>query len=119
MALLGCNRIICKDCIDKKDLFSNVTNSMCSINVNELMSFQIVQTVNLEDDVIIIVSTDGIADDLIPEKKLTLPNYFLDVIREGGSDTLQEELEEWISDWETENHSDDKTICYLAVTEEV
>ena len=119
MALLGCNRIICKDCIDKKDLFSNVTNSMCSINVNELMSFQIVQTVNLEDDVIMIVSTDGIADDLIPEKKLTLPDYFLDVIREGSSDALQEELEEWISDWETENHSDDKTICYLAVTEEV
>lgn len=81
MALLGCNRIICKDCIDKKDLFSNVTNSMCSINVNELMSFQIIQTVNLEDDVIMIVSTDGISDDLIPEKKLTLPDYFLEVIR--------------------------------------
>ena len=41
------------------------------------------------------------------------------MIREGSSDALQEELEEWISDWETENHSDDKTICYLAVTEEV
>ena len=34
----------------------------------------------------------------------------------GGGDALQCELEEWIGDWETESHSDDKTLCYLSIT---
>ena len=49
---------------------------------------------------------------------LTLPallDYFQEVLRNGGINKLQTELEEWISDWETENHSDDKTLCYLAI----
>lgn len=116
MALLKCNEHICKDCIDKADLFSNVTNSMCSINVSELMSFEIIQEVDLDKEFIVILSTDGISDDLIPEKKLTLPGYFLEVLNQNGGDALQCELEEWIGDWETESHSDDKTLCYLSIT---
>ena len=65
-----------------------------------------------------ILSTDGIADDLIPEKKLTLPSYFEKVINAEGLDALQNELQEWIEDWETESHSDDKTLCYLVIEKE-
>ena len=116
MALLSYDKLVCKDHIDEKNLFSNVTNSMCSIDAMELFDFEIIPTDAYENQAIVILATDGIADDLIPEKKLTLPEYFQKVLRESGTNNLQEELEEWISDWATENHSDDKTLCYLAIT---
>lgn len=115
MALLSYDQLVCKDHIDEKNLFSNVTNSMCSMNVMELMDFEIIPADFFKDKAIVILATDGIADDLIPEKKLTLLDYFQEVLRNGGINKLQTELEEWISDWETENHSDDKTLCYLAI----
>ena len=115
MALLSYDELVCKDHIDEKNLFSNVTNSMCSLDVMELLDFEIIPADFYSDQAIVILATDGIADDLIPEKKLTLPDYFQGVLRENGIKKLQEELEEWISDWATENHSDDKTLCYLAI----
>lgn len=118
MALVKYDDLVCKDYIDDKNLFSNVTNSMCSINIQELLNFEIIQNEDYKEDAIIILATDGIADDLIPEKKLTLPAYFEEVITESNVETLQDELEEWIADWETESHSDDKTLCYLMVKKE-
>ena len=115
MVLVDYDDIICKDCIDDEDLFSNVTNSMCSLNVNELLSFEIIPADSYKDHAVIIISTDGIADDLIPEKKLTLTDYFKETIDKDGADALQDELQDWISNWETESHSDDKTLCYLAI----
>lgn len=115
MALLSYDKLVCKDHIDEKNLFSNVTNSMCSMDVMELLDFEIIPADFYENQAIVILATDGIADDLIPEKKLTLLEYFQKVLSEDGIKNLQEELEEWISDWATENHSDDKTLCYLAI----
>lgn len=115
MALLSYDKLVCKDHIDEKNLFSNVTNSMCSMDVMELLDFEIIPADSYTDQAVVILATDGIADDLIPEKKLTLPEYFQEVLGESGIKNLQDELEEWISDWATENHSDDKTLCYLAI----
>lgn len=118
MALVSYDDLVCKDHIDVKNLFSNVTNSMCSLSVNELLDFEIIPETSYKKKAIMILSTDGITDDLIPEKKLTLPDYFQKVLNEKGIDALQDELKEWIEDWETESHSDDKTICYLAIEKE-
>jgi serine/threonine protein phosphatase PrpC len=118
MALVSYDDIVSKDHIDEKNLFSNVTNSMCSLNVNELLSYEIVMNFSYRNRAVFILSTDGIADDLIPEKKLTLPDYFAEVISEKGIDSLQTELKEWVEDWETDGHSDDKTICYLVIEKE-
>lgn len=115
MALLSYDKLVCKDHIDEKKFFSNITNSMCSMDAKELLDFEIVPTDSYENQAIVILATDGISDDLIPEKKLTLPEYFQEVLNESGIKNLQDELGEWISDWETENHSDDKTLCYLAI----
>ena len=115
MVLVDYDDLVCKDCIDDGNLFSNVTNSMCSLNVNELLNFEIISIDSYKDHAVIIISTDGIADDLIPEKKLTLPGYFRETIDKNGLDALQDELQDWISNWETESHSDDKTLCYLAI----
>lgn len=118
MALISVDDQICKDTIDSRNLFSNVTNSMCSLDVNELLEYEIVKAEEFNEKIVMILATDGIADDLIPEKKLTLPNYFGEVIQENGVDTLQKKLKEWIEDWETESHSDDKTLCYLVIEKE-
>lgn len=118
MALISYDELVCKDNIDDKNLFSNVTNSMCSLNVLELLDFEVIPESSYSDKAIVILSTDGIADDLIPEKKLTLPAYFQEVLEKQGIEALQDELKEWIEDWETESHSDDKTICYLAIEKE-
>lgn len=118
MILVDYDDLVCKDYIDEGNLFSNVTNSMCSLSVNELLGFEIISTDSYKEHASIIISTDGIADDLIPEKKLTLPGYFRETIDKNGLDNLQSELQDWISDWETESHSDDKTLCYLAIEKE-
>ena len=118
MALISFDDKICKDTIDTKNLFSNVTNSMCSLNANELLEYEVIKDSDFNEKAVMILSTDGIADDLIPEKKLTLPSYFEKVINAEGLDALQNELQEWIEDWETESHSDDKTLCYLVIEKE-
>lgn len=118
MVLVDYDDLVCRDYINTGNLFSNVTNSMCSLNVNELLSFKIISFASYKDHAVVIISTDGIADDLIPEKKLTLPGYFRETIDKNGLDALQDELQDWISNWETESHSDDKTLCYLAIERE-
>lgn len=118
MSLVSYDDLICKDLIDAKNLFSNVTNSMCSINAGELVVFDVITAEEYAKKLITILSTDGISDDLIPEKKLTLPAYFQEIISTKGENVLQDELIEWIEDWETEGHSDDKTLCYLSVEKE-
>ncbi len=118
MALIGGDELACRDYIDEKDMFCNVTHSMCSINVKELLDFEVLPETVYNGGAIMILATDGISEDLIPEKKLTLTAYFREVLSEKGIDGLQEELREWIENWETENHCDDKTICYLAVEKE-
>lgn len=118
MAIISYDNIICKDNINAQNLFSNVTNSMCSFNVMELLDFEVIMQDAYSERAMMILSTDGIADDLIPDKKLTLPEYFREVLSIQGIEVLQQELKDWIEDWDTENHSDDKTICYLSIEKE-
>lgn len=119
MVLMAYDDLVCKDFVDAMDLFSNVTNSMCSINVSELMTGEVVDKSEYNCGMQIIISTDGISDDLIPEKKLTLPAYFRTAIYEDGFENLQKEIVDWIQDWETDGHSDDKSLCYMIIEKEV
>lgn len=118
MALISFDNKMCKDIIDSRKLFSNVTNSMCSLDIDDLLEYEIIKDSEFNEKAVIILATDGVSDDLIPEKKLTLPAYFEEVIQDNGVDALQNELQEWIEDWETEGHSDDKTLCYLMIEKE-
>ena len=119
MVLLSYDDLVCKDYIDNTGSFSNVTNSMCSNDVWELMTGEIIENSGYNTEMQIIISTDGIADDLIPEKKLTLTEYFKSLIHENGVESLQTEIIDWIQDWRTEGHSDDKSLCYMIIEKEV
>lgn len=118
MILVDYDDLVCKDYIDDGNLFSNVTNSMCSPYVDELLGFEVIPADSYKEYATVIISTDGISDDLIPEKKLTLPGYFREAIDKNGLDDLQKELRDWISDWETQSHSDDRTLCYIVIEKE-
>lgn len=107
------------DLVEAGDLFSNVTNSMCSLDVRNLIGGQTFRMAANASFSAVILSSDGIADDIIPEKKLTLPEYFYSVISEKGINALQTEIEEWLDDWQTEGHSDDKTIAYMIIEREI
>jgi len=106
------------DVIDASDLFSNVTNSMCTLDVRDKIGGYTFKFSSDKAYAAIILSSDGIADDLIPEKKLTLPEYFYSTINDSGVAALQSEIEEWLTDWQTEGHSDDKTIAYMIIEKE-
>ena len=106
----------CGDYVSKGNFFSNVTNSMCSENIDELFSTEVIEKSG--DDLGIIIATDGIADDILSEKKVELPAYFRDIIQSQNQMALNAEIEDWLENWETEGHCDDKTICYLIASGE-
>ena len=59
---------------------------------------------------------------MAPKAKVTkemVADASFQVIRENGHENLQIEIEEWIQDWETDGHSDDKSICYMIIEKEV
>ena len=115
MALVSYDKFPCKDYISTHKGFSNITESICSVGSMEEVSHEIITSDSIKNRAIVIISTDGISDDLIPEKMNTLPAYFMEAIRANGIASFHLELEDWISDWQTENHSDDKTLCYLMI----
>lgn len=115
MALVSYDNLVCKDQINNKDLFSNVTNSMCSNDAESLLDFEVIPGNRVKNNAEVILATDGVSDDIFPDKKLTLPGYFYDVLITQGIEAMQSELVEWLENWETESHSDDKTICYLVL----
>ncbi len=115
MLLVRSGEILAKDYIDSEKFFSNITNSMCSIDVYEQMNFEVLSKELTDGDSMVIMATDGIADDLVPEKKLSLLDYFQETIKTSGVENLHKELVEWIDEWDTDGHSDDKTIAYMLV----
>lgn len=115
MALIRFDETICRDCINKKNWFSNVTDSICSSDAEKLMKFEIIPADYYLKKGIVILTTDGISDDLVPDKKLSIPAYFQNVISKDGINQLQMELIDWIGDWQTDGYSDDRTLCYMAI----
>ncbi len=119
MAVIAIDGEMPTDVIESRDLFSNVTNSMCTLDVRNIIGGHTFKVASDKAYVAVILSSDGISDNLIPEKKLTLPTYFYDSIEEHGINALQTEIEEWLTDWQTEGHSDDKTIAYMILEKEL
>ena len=59
--------------------------------------------------------TDGISDDLNEKSKQELPKYLNSKLKEVGIEQLQSELIDWILNWKTQGHTDDRTICMLNI----
>lgn len=63
----------------------------------------------------IIITTDGIADDLKPEHRRMLTELLTNEVHLNGPENAASTIEEWVRDWPTHGHSDDRTLAFLTV----
>ncbi|MBD7970423.1 protein phosphatase 2C domain-containing protein [Paenibacillus gallinarum] len=101
---------------EKKNFFSNQTYSLASEHAIDFFdSSYTTAQFNSQLPMIFILATDGVSDDLEPEMVNQLPTFLYGELQEKGLIGMQEVIEDWIINWETENHSDDRTFCLLAI----
>lgn len=98
-----------------KNEFSNRTVSMGARNSKELIRSKIIPLFKKSFPVTVILMTDGISDDLKEKSKQELPKYIQLKLIEIGIEQLQSELIDWILNWKTQGHTDDRTLCMLNI----
>lgn len=98
-----------------KNEFSNTTISIGSKNSKELIRSKIISISEEKLPVTVLLMTDGISDDLNVNSKQELPKYLNSKLKEVGIEQLQSELIEWILNWKTQGHTDDRTLCMLNI----
>lgn len=96
-----------------KNEFSNRTVSMASKNAKELIRSKKMSIFRNDLPVSVLLMTDGISDDLDEKSKKKLPEYLHSRLMEVGIEKFQSELIDWISNWKTQGHTDDRTLCML------
>ncbi|MDQ0257847.1 serine/threonine protein phosphatase PrpC [Evansella vedderi] len=101
---------------EEKNSFSNQTYSLASNQALDYFKFDYTP-VNFEDElpIVFILTTDGVSDDLKPDVLKQLPAYLNKELEDKGVKGMQKVLGDWIINWETENHSDDRTFCLLTI----
>ena len=105
---LGVESVIISD--DKQDYFSNQTDCLESTfqpDKWELMTF------DASDYEAIVLCTDGISDDLIPEKRTAFVQELLATYTRMTKQKRSRDLPRWLHAWPVPGHSDDKTIACL------
>lgn len=94
----------------KEDSFSNVTFSLGANHFHERWRTSI--AVSQDCDAIILCS-DGISDDLLPEKRDDFIRELAQYYKTYSPKDRTMELHRWMKDWPVPGHSDDKTIACL------
>lgn len=93
--------------------FSNMTLSLGSENSANLMRTLLINLNENSYPLSIVLSTDGISEDLTNDGKTLLPEYILNKTISGGSQEIANELNEWITNWPSANLEDDRTLVSL------
>jgi serine/threonine protein phosphatase PrpC len=101
---------------EEKNSFSNQTYSLASNNALDHFksTYTPIKFTN-ELPMVFILTTDGVSDDLKPNLLNSLPAYLYEELRGKGVAGMQKVIEEWVINWETQNHSDDRTFCLLTM----
>ena len=102
------NDLILSD--NKQDSFSNYTNSLqqeFSPNNWEIV------TIKSAECKAIVLCTDGISDDLLPEKQIMFAQEVYSTYSDLKSEERIQDLKRWLNDWPVPGHTDDKTIACL------
>ena len=97
----------------KEDSFSNLTHCL-SEEFQEDMWEVAKESVNEWDAVVL--CTDGISEDLLPEKTSDFAKQFYLCYRECSSEKRSSDIENWLNKWPVLGHSDDKTIACMFKT---
>ena len=94
----------------KQNSFSNYTDSL----QQEFKAAQWeIATVDLADCSSVVLCTDGISDDLIPEKRMTFAREVSSTYAGMASNERSRDLKRWLNRWPVPGHTDDKTIACL------
>ncbi|MDD9271485.1 PP2C family serine/threonine-protein phosphatase [Paenibacillus sp. GCM10023248] len=91
--------------------FSNITESLSDTNAVDKWSWSIFDAGDIP--LLVFLATDGISDDLDPEMISEFLNQLYDDLCRDGAEVLNARLQEWLRDWPTEGHSDDKSLAIL------
>jgi len=100
---------------DKQGSFSSYTDSLRQDF--DAKQWEIV-TLNAEQCNAILLCTDGISDDLLPEKQQDFCKGFITEFSQQSKKTRNKSIKKMLNNWPVPHHSDDKTIaCLVRVTE--
>lgn len=99
----------------RKNEFSNRTVSMGTRNAKDLIRSEIIPICDGTFPVTVLLMTDGISDDLNENRKEELPKYLNSRLNEVGVNMVQNELCDWIFNWKTQGHTDDRTLCMMNI----
>lgn len=94
----------------KQDSFSNYTNSLQREFQPELW-----ETIRVEgaECKAIVLCTDGISDDLLPEKRMDFAQSLYSSYADMEAAKRKSDLNRWLNRWPVPGHTDDKTIAGL------
>lgn len=95
---------------DKNNSFSNYT--ACLSQTIDRAQWEII-VLNEQQCMAVVLCTDGIADDLLPDKKNDFAKDIYLNYRDVDSYTRTKNIKKWLQEWPVPNHSDDKTIACL------
>lgn len=98
-----------------KHEFSNRTFSLSAHNAIDHMRGELVELSDSCYPITLIMATDGVAEDLNPDMKNALPSYLYRKLKETDVITVQDEIEQWVVNWKTNNHTDDRTFCMVNI----
>lgn len=94
----------------KQNSFSNYTDSL----QQEFKAAQWeIATVDAADCSSVVLCTDGISDDLLPQKRMEFARELSSTYASVASGKRNRDLKRWLNRWPVPGHTDDKTIACL------
>ena len=102
------NHLILSD--NKQDSFSNYTNSLRQEFKPDQWEIATIESAAYNA---VVLCTDGISDDLLPEKQIEFVREFVDEYSDMKRGKRRNSIQKMLTDWPVPGHSDDKTIACL------
>jgi len=102
------NHFILSD--NKQDSFSNYTNSLQQAFKPDQWETTTIESAACNA---IVLCTDGISDDLLPEKQISFMNEFVHAYAGMSAKKRSVTIKKMLNQWPVPGHSDDKTIACL------
>ena len=100
---------------DKTDSFSNQTTALTN---NTASSQWQIASIEQEECCAVLLCTDGVADDLLPERRGDFARHIFAQSLQYDSITACRELRRMLENWPVPKHTDDKTLVFLYRSEE-
>lgn len=95
---------------NKQDSFSNYTSSLQQEFKPDQWETATVESAECKA---IVLCTDGISDDLLPEKQMSFAQELYSTYVDLESEKRKKDLKRWLNEWPVPGHCDDKTIACL------